>query len=515
MKLFKLLMLLFAASVLAVSCDDDDDNNGDPTDPTDPTAVTITESTATYGFEGATYTVKRYTYKDNGGGIGTRTLAASESGTRVEHVMDGFVFVNDGQELTIEAGAVVKGEPGQGAAASALLVARGAVINVEGTSANPVIFTYKGDDVDNNLETADFIPGQWSGLIVLGAAPVNVPGSPVVEGLPTEETRGQYGGSDAADNSGSITWASIRNTGTILASNSELQGLTVGGVGNSTTIDYVESIFSNDDGIEVFGGSVNIEHFLVAFVEDDMFDLDQGWQGNGQWWFGYQYDNDGNRGGEWDGDDAPTLLNTDGSPWSTAKMANLTFIGNRSGDDGGEVLRMRNNAGYSLYNSILASGNIGLRLQANSIEGTEETVPTWYDHFVAGRAEIRSNVIADIGDPELLAVAPRLSGDIFDGVSIKLDSPADEVRLLDSLYNWNNVVFSSISLSYNVENRLDADAPNVDPVPDTVGFPVAADLPSGLTDTDYIGAFDPDVAFSSSWASWTFFYNVYGQNPAE
>lgn len=495
MKLYRILLLLLAASVMAVSCDDDDEEAPDTTGNNND--VTITQTTVQYSTGGSLRDVVRFTYKDNGGGIGSRTLAATSGSTPAEHVMDGFVFVNDGQTLTIEAGAVVKGEAGQGASASGLLVARGGTINASGTSSNPIIFTYDGDDVQENDEPADVVTGQWSGVAILGAAPINVPNQ-IVEGLPTTEPRGEYGGTSGTDNSGTFTYCSIRNTGTVLASNSELQGLTLGGVGSGTTIDFVESIFSEDDGIEIFGGTVDVLHFLVAFVDDDMFDLDQGWQGKGQFWFGFQFDDNGNRGGEWDGDDAPNLLNTDGQPWSTAQIANMTLIGQRNGGDGGDVLRMRNNAGYSLFNSILEYGNVGLELQG----ATNATVPTWYDHFDAGRASIRSNVIANVGSGPSSSLTDGVSVDVNDGGGTR------DTEILDSLAAWNNVVRTGSTMSYPNTNRTDGDGSVVNPNPNTTGFPTAYTLPSGFTSTNYIGAFNG--TFSTSWANWTYFEDVYG-----
>lgn len=202
----------------------------------------------------------------------------------VAWVLNGRVIVAAGATLTIEAGTIVKGTNGQGALASVLLVARGGDIQANGTSASPIVFTSILDninvgefastlDIDNDL-------GLWGGVLILGNAPIVAEASEVqIEGIPSSVTAGLYGGSDPTDNSGSFTYCSIRFTGQQLGPGNELQGLTLGGVGSGTTINHVESINSADDGVEIFGGTVNISNFIVLNPDDDGFDADQGWSG--------------------------------------------------------------------------------------------------------------------------------------------------------------------------------------------------------------------------------------------
>ncbi|MFB6305966.1 MAG: hypothetical protein ABEH43_03085, partial [Flavobacteriales bacterium] len=121
---------------------------------------------------------------DNGSGTGTRTWHSDSI-----YVLDGFVYVNSGQTLTIEPGTVIKGKPGQGSDASALIVARGAKIKAEGKKDNPIIFTAESDDLDGNVSVNS--RGLWGGVIILGSAQLNsTPGKTQIEGIPTSETRG-------------------------------------------------------------------------------------------------------------------------------------------------------------------------------------------------------------------------------------------------------------------------------------------------------------------------------------
>ena len=199
--------------------------------------------------------------------------------------MNGKVVVRSGGALTIEAGTIVKSETGLGVDATALVIAAGATININGTSDNPVIFTDVNDQIDYNdgIISPNRVPtdtGKWGGIIVLGNATVGQDGgSDNIEGIASGYNWTAYGGSNDADNSGSITYVSIRHSGTQLAGGDEIQGLTLGGIGNGTTINNVEVVGSNDDGIEIFGGSVDVDDVVIFAQRDDALDLDQGYKG--------------------------------------------------------------------------------------------------------------------------------------------------------------------------------------------------------------------------------------------
>ena len=175
------------------------------------------------------------------------------------YVLDGPVFLEEGGRLNIEAGTVVRGMPNQGDVASALIITRGATIYAEGTADNPVIFTAEDDDINDPGDFTAEDRGEWGGLIILGRATVARPGGmDNIEGL-TVEDRTAFGGGDNPDdedNSGVLRYVSIRHGGAALAPGDEINGLTLGGVGSATEIDYVEVFANFDDGIEWFGGTV-------------------------------------------------------------------------------------------------------------------------------------------------------------------------------------------------------------------------------------------------------------------
>jgi hypothetical protein len=198
--------------------------------------------------------------------------------------LGGRIFVLDGATLTIEPGTIIKGEAGTGTNATALVVARGGKLMAEGTADAPIIFTSVADEIESGMIASPNldpdIDGLWGGVIVLGNAKVSTPdGVAQIEGIPPSDTNGLYGGQDNADNSGVLKYISIRHGGANIGEGNEINGLTLGGVGTGTVIENIEIIANQDDGIEPFGGSVNVTNLLVWNSYDDSFDCDQDYTG--------------------------------------------------------------------------------------------------------------------------------------------------------------------------------------------------------------------------------------------
>jgi hypothetical protein len=215
------------------------------------------------------------------------TISADETWTSINtYLLDGKVVVADGVTLTIEAGTIIKGKEGQESQASALVVARGGKLMAEGTASSPIIFTSvldniaTGELVGTNLEKTD--NQLWGGVVICGKAPVSAENGDTegnIEGINPSDNFGKYGGSDATDNSGTIAYVSIRHGGISIGEGNELNGLTLGGVGSGTSISNIEIYATLDDGIECFGGTVNISNALVFYQGDDGIDLDQNYAG--------------------------------------------------------------------------------------------------------------------------------------------------------------------------------------------------------------------------------------------
>jgi hypothetical protein len=312
---------------------------------------------------------------DNGAGTGTVTWTKDK-----EYILQGFVFVNDGQTLTIEAGTVVRFKAGQGENASALIVSRGGKIIAEGTPDEPIIFTAEVDDLIQSVDNSE--RGLWGGLIILGNAPINIRGGEAsIDGIPLAEPRGIYGGPDEQDNSGILKYVSIRHGGTNIGDGNEINGLTLGGVGNKTEIDYVEVISNEDDGIEIFGGTVNLKHIVVSGCGDDAFDYDLGWNGNGQFWLGLQSDNLGDNLLEAGGGTNPVI----GIPNSLPDIFNVTLIGNGNNAEGG-CAKYMNYAGGILANSIIVNDNHGILLEVTDSRNDS------YAQWLQGKLVVGNNV---------------------------------------------------------------------------------------------------------------------------
>lgn len=204
--------------------------------------------------------------------------------------LGGRIEVEAGATLTIEPGTVIKGEAGTGANATALLIARDAKIMAEGTVDKPIIFTSVADEITpedvaaGNFASPNMEPtinGLWGGVIILGNAHISVGDGTTaqIEGIPSTDTNGVYGGTNDEDNSGVLKYVSIRHGGSNIGEGNEINGLTLGGVGNKTVIENIEVVANQDDGIEWFGGTVNVSNVVIWNPGDDGLDTDQAWNG--------------------------------------------------------------------------------------------------------------------------------------------------------------------------------------------------------------------------------------------
>ncbi len=206
------------------------------------------------------------------------------------YILGGRISVTSGNTLTIEPGTIIKGEAGAGANSTALVIARGAKINAVGTASKPIIFTSVADELSiadvaagtfssPNLDPT--VTGLWGGLIVLGKAKISVKtGTEAqIEGIPTSDTNGLYGGDDDTDNSGTLKFVSVRHGGTEIGAGNEINGITFGGVGSGTVVENIEVVANFDDGIEFFGGTVNLKNVVIYNAGDDGLDTDQAYRG--------------------------------------------------------------------------------------------------------------------------------------------------------------------------------------------------------------------------------------------
>jgi len=184
--------------------------------------------------------------------------------------------------LTIAPGAILYGATGQ----SWIAVNRGNKIQAVGTATQPIVFTSKDNVAGFNDDNSQ---GQWGGVVLMGRAPVtdcNV--GTVAGGTCERDTEGsadlaRFGGANAADNSGRMSFVQIRYSGFVLGSGKELQALTTEGIGSGTVLDHIQSHNSSDDGGEFFGGVVNLKYYVATGADDDSLDVDTGAQMNVQY----------------------------------------------------------------------------------------------------------------------------------------------------------------------------------------------------------------------------------------
>ncbi|MEO0477789.1 MAG: T9SS type A sorting domain-containing protein [Planctomycetota bacterium] len=211
------------------------------------------------------------------------------------------------------------------------------------------------------------------------------------------DTRAEYGGSDDSDSSGIMRYVSIRHTGINIGDSdgNEIQGLTLGGVGSGTTLEYIESYASGDDGIEFFGGTVDLKYFVSAFNADDAVDWDQGWRGRGQFWFVLQGTDAAGAAAEQDGAGGDEFF----QPYAIPRIYNATYVGpgvgNRPESDRGEMLMFRDNTGGFYHNSIFTDFETdrgGFALTIEDIDNTGSKTEDSYQQFVNGNLGLTNNI---------------------------------------------------------------------------------------------------------------------------
>jgi hypothetical protein len=302
------------------------------------------------------------------------------------YVLDGFVFVDSSITLRIPAGTVIQGNTGQQFNASALIITKHGRIEANGTAAEPIVFTYTGDDGNKAaVNAAQTEKGKWGGLILLGDALLNSsPGNSPAEGLPFTDPRGSYGGNNDGHNGGVLRYVSIRHGGTDIGAGNEINGLTLAGVGNNTTIEYVEVIGNKDDGIEWFGGTVNAKYLISAYSSDDGIDYDEGYRGLNQFVVILQDPLEADNGGEHDGGTTPET----GTPLATPEFWNVTALGNNTS----AALIFRDNAGGEYHNSIFSGFGTGVAIE----DLIGESIDT-YERFENGDLKIEHNIFHNIG----------------------------------------------------------------------------------------------------------------------
>ncbi|WJG08767.1 hypothetical protein [Aliiglaciecola sp. LCG003] len=368
--------------------------------------------------------------------------------------------------LYVQRGTTIFGEDGN----DFLVVRRGSKIEAAGTATLPITMTSVQD-----LSGQETSIGQWGGLVVLGNAPTNLcntgDDTQTSEteltncGVPAEGDAGQYGGNNPEDNSGTLKYVVVKHAGKALAAGDELNGISLAGVGSGTDVDYIHVHENLDDGVEFFGGTVNVSHLVLTSIGDDSMDWSFGWTGKAQYVLVKQ-DVAG-------GDNAIEADNNEDNPdWiilTKPTVSNVTIIG-AAGTNG---VRLRNGTAGVIKNLLVysTSSDYSNCLRVNGAEAIANAV--------AGELSITHSTVAcdatqnfgsdTIGDGDTNAW--------FNGQTGNTVSTADMLGL-----DANG--FTPAAGSGLLGNGFDSSS-----------------LDNFFDSTDYIGAFDGQVDWTLGWVT--------------
>lgn len=262
--------------------------------------------------------------------------------------LDGLVFVESGARLVIEPGVTVLGGPG-----SALIVTRDGSLHARGTAVEPIVFT-------SAVAKGKRASGDWGGVVLLGSAPTNR-GQANIEGVLPGDLRSAFGGNDPGSNCGLMEFVRVEFAGYELGQDNELNGLTLGGCGSETVVRHIQVHRAHDDGVEIFGGTVDLKHVIVSQARDDAFDWDMGWTGKVQFLVVQQHPDVGDAGFEGDNSkDEP-----EAKPISQPRIYNATLVGSRNPNRDQRAMVIRHGSGGEFRNFLIA----GFPLEAIDLRG--------------------------------------------------------------------------------------------------------------------------------------------------
>jgi hypothetical protein len=448
---FKYIQKAFTVSLLSLAmisaCNKDETTPG-PGPSSGASFTTTTLNDGTIRIEGSTG--KDYTFE-----------------TTKSYLLSGFVYVDSGATLTIQPGTIIRGDK---ASKGTLIIRRGGKINANGTAQAPIVFTSDKEPGSRN-------PGDWGGLIICGKAPVNLPGGEAqIEGGPSA----LYGGSNPNDNSGVLRYVRIEYAGIPFQPNQEINGLTLGGVGQGTQIEYIQISYCGDDSYEMFGGNVNLKYIISYKTTDDDLDTDNGYTGKVQ--FGVVLrdaniaDVSGSNAFESDNDATGTAL----TPNTKGVFSNISVFGPKQ-DTAMAVnsnfkrgAHLRRNTQTCIYNSLISGFPVGLLVDGTSCEANANS----------DALQVRNTVIAACNTP--LSTA---SGSSFNISNWFTTSPSG-----------NSIQFESTGLCVAPY----ASTPNFLPAPGSIllsGADFANQNMDGLEVVPFRGAFGTSD-WTTGWANW-------------
>jgi hypothetical protein len=439
MKQIKLSALVLVA-ISFFACSDDDDLTTPPPPPTVVDTVLVGSLTA------------------------NKTLTSDKT-----WILKGYVYVPNGITLTIQPGTRIVSDVTE---KGALCIERGGKIDANGTASQPIVFT-------SGKPAGQRAPGDWGGIVILGRARTNRSSTPIIEGGIDRP----FGGTDDADNSGVLRYVRIEYAGIAAFANSEINSVTLGGVGSGTTIEYVQASYANDDAFEFFGGKVNCKYLVAAYTADDDFDFDFGYTGKIQYAVSlrdpaFVDGGDAGNGIECDNDNPPTTS----TPYTRPVMSNITFVGpndaSGTAPNHNYANRFRRNSRFVLRNSIL----MGYQKGGFSIE--QDSTASFYKQDLS---VFNDNLVHAIASPY------RSGSSLITGAEMQAKAAG------------NGCLTYSNANDIQLEAPFNLTSPNFLPKagsPALTGAKYDGDLDAFFTSGAYRGAFG-----TTNWlANWSRFY---------
>ncbi len=373
--------------------------------------------------------------------LATQTLDAAKP-----YLLKGQVFVPTGVTLTVPAGTVIKGDK---ATKATLIVQPGGKLIAAGTSTSPVVFTSA-----QNVGERD--RGDWGGIVMLGNAFVNQTAKPTIEGITPPQNFGSVvadgatPATNANENSGSLQYVRIEYAGIELTPNNETNSLTMGGIGNGTTIEYVQVSFGGDDGFEWFGGTVNAKWLVSLSTWDDDFDTDFGWGGNVQFGLALRNpffaDQSGSNGFESDNQANGTAIagvcdGTTNTGCTRGVFSNITVLGPREvqarsiSGNYQNAAHIRRRSAISIFNSFFSGFRVGIRI---------DDVGTW-DNLNNGVSKLANNVLSIPSTSGTGSSTTASDATFATGLTIAPDAAGNAAQIAAYWTNNTNQVFNNVT----------------------------------------------------------------------
>ncbi len=512
-------------------------------------------------------------------------------------ILDKKIYVPNGLTLTIQPGTVIKAvNTGVPATVASLIVSRGGKIYANGTADCGIVFTALADPMDGSYAIHNV--GQWGGLTLCGQASNNLTlakngpfvaggtsgklavadGLGSIEGFATTDVRVQFGVNlvtpqpgylttfDDNDNSGILKYVSLRFTGASLAVGAEINALTLGSVGRSTSLDHIEIVSCADDNIEFFGGTVNLKHAVMMFGNDDGLDWDLGYSGKIQNVFlvktsqndtlgtvygaadnGFESDSDDNAGGNASGRPVYSAPFFDGVSWQSYRshpiVYNVTMIGNNkrketTDNTGMAAIMAKELTEGEIYNSVFANFAVGFNLwkgnmpgegtRVNTTSSTGQTVldsyDNWRDNNGTPSLKVKNNTFVGMGVGAPGAATATLTLDVskisgsnsyYTNVASHAATPRDTTQFYVTDGNIRAASLPGFSYLWDMDGTSNVVSTQYDATPNPALSTVSPAPADGFfTPQNYRGAFESGApSWLSEWSYGTLLATTGGLAP--